>query len=73
MTIVHGAEYFERALGAGLLNLWAELPREIQEQVFEAAVLAGHRSEADESLREQLAEFLHDRHPRTGNQGTAIA
>jgi hypothetical protein len=27
--------------------------------------VAGHRSEADESLREQLAVFLHDRHPRT--------
>jgi hypothetical protein len=33
----------------------------------------GHQRERDESLREQLARFLHDRHPRTqqGSNGTA--
>jgi len=34
--------------------------------LFETAVLCGHHDERDESLREQLAEFLHDQHPRTG-------
>jgi hypothetical protein len=29
-------------------------------------VVAGHHTERDESLREQLAVFLHQRHPRTG-------
>jgi hypothetical protein len=28
-------------------------------------VLVGHRRERDESLRERLAQFLHDRHKRT--------
>jgi hypothetical protein len=37
----------------------------IQEKLFEHAVVAGHRGERDESLREQLAKFLHDHHPRT--------
>jgi len=32
---------------------------------FEHAVVIGHRGERDESLREQLAKFLHDRHART--------
>jgi hypothetical protein len=28
-------------------------------------VLLGHQREEDESLREQLAKFLHDHHART--------
>lgn len=69
MAVAAEPSYFEQALGAGIVKIWADLPRDIQELVFEAAVVAGHRSERDESLREQLAEFLHDLHPRTaGNQ-----
>ena len=52
-------------LGAAALHLWAELPQAIQEKLFEHAVVIGHRGERDESLREQLAKFLHDRHVRT--------
>jgi hypothetical protein len=33
--------------------------------LFERAVVLGHKSERDESLREQLAKFLHDHHTRT--------
>src|SRR6478672_6407073 len=36
----------------------------LQESLFERAVVLGHKSERDESLREQLAKFLHDHHPR---------
>ena len=36
-------------------------------EILEAAVIAGHHDERDESLREQLAAFLHERHPRTAN------
>jgi len=57
---------FEPLLGAATLHLWSELPRDVQEKLFEHAVVIGHRSEADESLREQLAVFLHDHHRRTG-------
>jgi len=56
---------FTRALGEAVTHLWAELPQPVQEKLFEHAVVAGHRGERDESLREQLAKFLHDRHERT--------
>ena len=56
---------FTPLLGAAALHLWAELPQTIQEKLFEHAVVIGHRGERDESLREQLAKFLHDRHART--------
>ena len=58
-------ERFAPLLGAATLHLWAELPQPVQEKLFEHAVVIGHRGERDESLREQLAKFLHDRHART--------
>jgi hypothetical protein len=56
---------FAPLLGAATLHLWAELPAAIQEKLFEHAVVIGHGRERDESLREELAKFLHDRHART--------
>lgn len=56
---------FREALGSAVIELWAELPRPLQEKLFEHAVVAGHHSERDESLREELARFLHERHART--------
>ena len=53
------------ALGAAAADLWSKLPQEQQQALFERAVLLGHRGERDESLREQLAKFLHDHHART--------
>jgi hypothetical protein len=53
------------ALGQAVIKAWGELPQEIQQRLFEDAVVCGHHSERDESLREQLAVFLHERHPRT--------
>lgn len=53
------------ALGQAVVKAWAELPQDVQQRLFEDAVVAGHHSERDESLREQLAVFLHERHPRT--------
>lgn len=58
---------FTRALGLAVVEAWSALPRTIQQTLFEQAVLAGHRTERDEALREQLATFLHERHPRTGD------
>jgi hypothetical protein len=58
------ARYF-LALGAAAADLWSDLPAELQQSLFERAVLLGHQSERDESLREQLAKFLHDHHDRT--------
>ena len=59
------AERFFNILGVTALDLWSNLPQEIQQQLFERAVLVGHKTERDESLREQLAQFLHVRHERT--------
>lgn len=59
------AQRFILALGDAVVHVWAELPAATQEKLFEHAVVAGHRTERDESLREELAKFLHDRHART--------
>lgn len=55
-----------KALGAAVIGIWGDLPHDTQEALFEVAVIAGHQSSsADEAFRDQLAQFLHDRHPRT--------
>ena len=56
---------FARALGLAAIDIWSDLPQEVQRQLFERAVVRGHISERDESLREQLAQFLHEHHART--------
>jgi hypothetical protein len=58
------ARYF-LVLGAAAADLWSHLPPELQQTLFERAVVLGHQGERDESLREQLAKFLHDHHART--------
>ena len=60
----NGARYF-LALGEAAADLWSHLPQELQHTLFERAVVFGHQSERDESLREQLAKFLHYHHERT--------
>jgi hypothetical protein len=56
---------FAIALGQAVIGAWGDLPQDIQQRLFEDAVIAGHHTERDESLREQLAVFLHGQHPRT--------
>ena len=46
-------------------DLWSNWPQELQHKLFERAIVLGHKGERDESLREQLAKFLHDHHART--------
>lgn len=60
---------FAQVIGRGALSLWPELPRDIQERLFEAAV------GSDDVLRQQLAQYLHDHHPRTVHppKPTAVA
>jgi hypothetical protein len=53
-----------RILGSATADLWSSLPQDLQRTLFERAVALGHKSERDESLREQLAKFLHDHHAR---------
>jgi hypothetical protein len=52
---------FERLLGKAALALWPDLPRDVQENLFETAV-AG-----DNIMRSHLALYLHDHHPRTAH------
>jgi len=44
-------------LGAAALDLWSHLPQALQESLFERAVVLGHKSERDESLREAIGEI----------------
>lgn len=62
-------ERFTLLVGRAALQLWPNLPRDIQERLFEAAV------PGDEALRHDLAVMLHDRHPRTAHppKPTALA
>ena len=52
---------FERLLGNAALRVWPELPRNVQEKLFETAV------PLDPAIRNRLAMFLHDRHPKTAH------
>jgi hypothetical protein len=73
MTGNDGIERFAQALGLAALDLWSELPPDIQHRLFEQAVVRGHKSERDESLREQLAQFLHAHHERTAKRNAGQA
>lgn len=55
------ASEFERLLGQAALKLWPDLPRDVQELLFEAAV------PINPTIRNSLAIFLHDRHPLTAH------
>lgn len=52
---------FEHTVERAALKLWSDLPRDLQERLFEDA-LGG-----DAQMRRQLAEYLHDHHPRTAH------
>jgi hypothetical protein len=52
---------FELLLGQAAFRLWPDLPRNMQERLFEAAV------PENLLLRYGLAVFLHDHHPRTAH------
>jgi hypothetical protein len=73
MTENQNVERFAAALGLAALDLWSELPQEVQQSLFERAVVHGHKTERDESLREQLAQFLHDHHERTAKRNAGQA
>ncbi|HEY6256637.1 MAG TPA: hypothetical protein VIY51_12670 [Xanthobacteraceae bacterium] len=66
-------ERFVEALGLAALDLWSALPPDVQHDLFEQAVLRGHKTERDESLREQLAQFLHGHHERTAKRNAGQA
>jgi len=49
----------ERLLGKAVMDVWGDMPRDIQEALFETAM------REHEGLRPRLAKLLHERHPRT--------
>ena len=53
-------EQLTRALGQAVIRIWSNLPQDVQNHLFEEAVTA-----RGESIRPQLAVFLHEKHPRT--------
>jgi hypothetical protein len=52
-------EVYQKLLGEAAIEVWGDMPREIQEALFEVAI----RDRPE--LRLDLAKLLHDRHPRT--------
>jgi phage terminase Nu1 subunit (DNA packaging protein) len=57
-----------RALGQAVAQSWSSLPQEIQQRLFEAAV----RSQG-ETIRQELAVYLHGKHDRTSDVGQSRA
>jgi hypothetical protein len=55
------ATRFADIVGQAALRLWSDLPRDIQERLFEEAVAAA------DALRHEVALYLHDHHPRTAH------
>jgi len=53
-------EQLTRALGEAVVRIWSNLPQEVQNHLFQEAVTS-----QGESIRSQLAVFLHDKHSRT--------
>jgi hypothetical protein len=53
---------FVELLGQAAINVWGDMPRDIQEALFETAV----RSRGE--MRHDLARLLHEHHPRTGQR-----
>ena len=51
---------FESMMGRAIIRLWPHLPREVQERLFDA-------TSNDAAVRNALAIFLHEKHPRTAH------
>jgi hypothetical protein len=57
-----------RALGEAVARSWSALPQDIQHRLFEAAAMA-----QGETIRQELAVYLHGKHDRTSNVGQSRA
>ena len=51
-----------RALGEAVIGLWSNLPQDVQDRLFKEAVAS-----QGESIRSQIAVFLHDKHEGTSD------
>jgi len=59
------SEEYHQLLGQAVIEVWGDIPRDIQEALFEVAL----RGQTD--LRSDLAKLLHERHPRTEHYKTS--
>ncbi len=55
-------EQLTRALGEAVIRIWSDLPQDVKNRLFKEAVAS-----RGESIRSQLAVFLHDNHERTSD------
>jgi hypothetical protein len=55
-------EQLTHALGEAVIRIWSHLPQEVQDHLFKEAVAS-----QGESIRSQLAVFLHDKHSGTAD------
>jgi hypothetical protein len=62
------AEKLSRALGQAVARCWSSLPQDIQHNLFEAVVTS-----EGETIRQQLAVYLHGKHERTAETKQARA
>ena len=60
--MANGQERFANLLGRAAMDVWGDMPRDIQEALFEMA-MKGH-----DTVGEGFARLLHDCHPRTLHQ-----
>ena len=68
LTMMNNSTHeFERLLGKAALALWADLPRDVQETLFETAAAE------DVIIRNHLASDLHEHHPKTAHPALKIA
>ena len=66
MMLNNSTHEFERLLGKAALALRSDFPRKVQENLFETAV-AG-----EVVIRNHLASYLHDHHPKTAHPAKPI-
>jgi hypothetical protein len=59
MPMADRQERFANLLGRAAMDVWGDMPRDIQEALFETAM------KGQDAEREELARLLHERHPRT--------
>ena len=56
------ADQLIRALGEAVVRIWSNLPQDVQHRLFEEAITS-----KNETIRPQLAVYLHDKHRRTSD------
>ena len=62
MPSAGNTEQLTQALGEAVIRIWSDLPQDVQDRLFKEVVAS-----RGESIRSQLAVFLHDNHERTSD------